>query len=171
LPFRTLFNLVGPLANPARPDYQLVGVAGSRQACLVAEAMARLGARRVAVVTGADGLDEVSLAGPTQVRLVENGAVATLEWTPADFGLGTVEAADLRVSGPSDSAARISHLLASEPGPVRAMVLANAAAALWVAGRCQGDLQEGVRLAEAAIDSGHAAALLDRWRTLSREHA
>lgn len=166
LPFRTLFNLVGPLANPARPEYQLVGVAGTVQPRLVAQTIARLGTRRAAIVTGADGMDEVSLSGPTRVLVVENGAVTERSWSPDDFGLETWAVADLRVSGPSDSASRISRMLAGEPGAVRETVLANAAAALWVAG--EPDLLASVARAADAIDSGRAARLLDRWRLVSR---
>jgi anthranilate phosphoribosyltransferase len=167
LPFRTLFNLVGPLANPARPGFQLLGVAGEAQARLVAGALARLGTTRAAVVTGHDGLDEVSLDGPTRVLLVERGEVSERRWLAADFGLGPAPVADLRVSGPADSAARISHLLAGEPGPVRETVLANAAAALWVAG--EPDLEAAVARAADAIDSGLAARLLMSWREMSHQ--
>lgn len=169
LPFRTMMNLVGPLANPARPEFQLVGVAGDAQARLVAEALARLGVGRAAVVTGADGLDEVSLSGPTRALVVERGAVSERRWLPEDFGLGHVSVADLRVSGPADSAARITHLFAGEPGPVRDTVLANAAAALWVVD--PGDLTAAVARAADAVDSGRAARLLERWRELSRQPA
>lgn len=166
LPFRTIFNLVGPLANPLDPPYQLVGVSGERPARLMAEALARLGVRRAAVVTGADGLDEVSLAGPTRVLLVTHGHVDARVWEPAQFGLGAVDVQTLRVSGPAESADRIERLLRGEPGACRAIVLANAAAALQVAGACGDDLREGVRLAAEAIDLGRAADLLDRWRVL-----
>jgi anthranilate phosphoribosyltransferase len=166
LPFRTLFNLVGPLANPARPEYQLVGVAHERQADLVAETLVRLGTFRAAVVTGSDGLDEVTLAGPTLVRWVEQGRITRKAWTPANFGLPPVPAASLRVSGPAESAALIQKLLAGEPGPVRALVLANAAAALLVAGAVP-TLPEGVRRAADALDSGAAGHLLERWRLLA----
>jgi anthranilate phosphoribosyltransferase len=162
LPFRTLFNLVGPLANPARPDYQLVGVAGERQADLIAGAMAQLGTPRAAVVTGSDGLDEVTLAGPTRVLWVESGRITPEVWHPDDFGLPRVVASDLRVTGPAQSAALIRAMLAGEPGPVRAMVLANAAAALRVARRVA-TLKDGVAQAAAAIDSGAACDLLGRW--------
>ena len=131
------------------------------------------------VVTGADGMDEVSLAGPTHVWVVTRAEdvdsgivmmeVAEHRWRPADFGLGRVTIDDLRVSGPADSAARIGHLLAGEPGPVRDIVLANAAAALWVVSL--GDLTDCVRRAAEAIDSGGAARLLSRWRELSHESA
>jgi anthranilate phosphoribosyltransferase len=169
LPFRTVMNLVGPLANPARPEFQLVGVAGEAQARLVAGALARLGVRRAAVVTGADGLDEVSLSGPTRVLVVEDGAVQEGRWVPDDFGLGRTSVAELHVCGPSDSAARICHLLAGEPGPVRDTVLANAAAALWVVEPVE--LSAAVARAAEAVDSGRAARVLDRWREVSREPA
>ncbi|HWE36156.1 MAG TPA: anthranilate phosphoribosyltransferase [Isosphaeraceae bacterium] len=167
LPFRTLFNLVGPLANPARPSYQLVGVAGERPAALVAEVLARSQVRRAAVVAGHDGLDEVTLAGPTRVLWVEAGRVEARSWTPADFGLPVVVASMLRVAGPAHSADLIRRLLAAEPGPVRDVVLANAAAALLVAGRVA-TLSEGVARAAAAIDSGAAGRIMERWRALSR---
>ena len=153
LPFRTLFNLVGPLANPARPAYQLVGVPDPRLADLVAAALARLGVVRAAVVTGADGLDEVSLGGDTRVRWVEAGKIADRTWTRASFGLGRVDPAELRVAGPAESAAAIRGLLDGRPGPVRATVLANAAASLFVAGTVA-DLADGVERATRAIDEG-----------------
>jgi anthranilate phosphoribosyltransferase len=165
LPFRTLFNLVGPLANPARPDYQLVGVAGEGPARLVAEALVQLGTRRAAVVTGLDGLDEVSLGAPTRVLVVERGAVSERLWEPSEFGLGPVSASELRVSGPAESAAKIRAMLAGEPGPVRDVVLANAAAALWVVG--VGTLRDSVDRAAEAVDSSRAADLLRRWQSLS----
>jgi anthranilate phosphoribosyltransferase len=167
LPFRTLFNLVGPLANPARPEFQVVGVSGATGAVLVAEALVRLGIRRAAVVRGEDGLDEVTLGGATHVLWVEDGAITARTWTPADFGLPHVVAEELRVSGPAESAALIRAFLAGGPGPVRPAVLANAAAALLIAGRVEG-LSEGVAVASEAVDSGCAIALLDRWRALSR---
>lgn len=168
LPFRTLFNLVGPLANPARPELQLVGVASDRQADLVASALAQLGVRRAAVVTGSDGLDEVTLDGSTWVRWVEDGQITVFLWNPDDFGLPQTSASELRVSGPAESARRIRGLLAGDPGPVRSAVLANSAGALLVAGKV-GDLRSGVALAQDAIDSGNAARLLERWGEISRQ--
>jgi anthranilate phosphoribosyltransferase len=166
LPFRTLFNLVGPLANPARPEYQLLGVAGTRQAELVAQALVRLGVRRAAVVTGGDGLDEVTLDGPTHVHWVESGAVTRRTWTPQDFGLPCVPASALRVDGPAASAARLREFLAGRGGPVRDLVLANSAAALLVAGGVS-TLLAGVEQAALAVDSGAAARLLERWGQIS----
>jgi anthranilate phosphoribosyltransferase len=168
LPFRTLFNLVGPLANPARPEFQLVGVGGDRQAVLIASSLANLQAMRAAVVTGSDGIDEVTLGGATHVRWIEGGRVTEDVWEPEDFGLSRVTASELHVSGPSASADRIRGLLAGEPGPVRNVVLANSAAALRVAGRVE-TLRAGVDQAAAAIDSGAAQRLLERWRQVSNE--
>jgi anthranilate phosphoribosyltransferase len=167
LPFRTLFNLVGPLANPTRPAYQLIGAPEPRIARLMAEATARLGVHRAAVVTGADGLDEVSLAGETQVWWVEAGEIRERTWTRDDFGLEPVNSADLGVSGPTESAQRLRALFAGEPGPARATVLANSAAALLVAGKT-GTLREGVAMASEAIDRGDAARLLERWAIMTR---
>jgi anthranilate phosphoribosyltransferase len=167
LPFRTLFNMIGPLANPARPAYQLIGVPDPRQADLMAAAIARLGVVRAAVVTGHDGLDEVSLDGPTRVCWVESGAVDVRIWMPDEFGLAAVRAEDLRVSGPLESASRLKELFAGKTGPDRDTVLANAAAALLVAGRVE-KLEEGVRMAGRAIDEGLAATLLQRWARMSR---
>src|SRR5262249_44002157 len=149
-------NLVGPMANPAQPEFQLVGVPGGAQAELVAGALARLGVRRAAVVTGNDGLDEVTLDGPTAVHWLEDGPTSRQTWTPGDFGLPRVSAAALRVTGPSASAERIREFLAGRPGPVRDVVLANSAAALHVAGRTA-SLAEGVALAGHVVDSGAAS--------------
>ncbi len=184
LPFRTLFNLVGPLANPARPRYQLVGVTSLRLADLVAKTLASLGIERAAIVTSlalegedggrgcsiedASGIDEVALDRPTRVRWVEAGRVRSEVWTGADFGLLPAEIAELRVSGPTESAHRIRKLLWGEPGPARNVVLANAAAALRVAGRVE-TLAQGVILAAEAIDTGSAARLVERWAALSQQ--
>jgi anthranilate phosphoribosyltransferase len=162
LPFRTLFNLLGPLCNPASPGYQLVGTTDESRAGLIAAVLARMpDVRRVAVVNGSDGLDEVSLDGPTRVLVVESGVVRRLSWLPADFGLDQQGPNGLRVSGPEDSASRIRRTLAGEPGPVRDYILANAAAALWVVE--PSSLRDAVERAAEAIDSGAAARLLGRW--------
>jgi len=162
LPFRTLFNLVGPLCNPASPAYHLVGTTDERCAGLMARVLSRMEhVRRAAVVTGSDGLDEVTLDGPTRVLVVEAGAIRCETWHPEDFGLARQGAAGLRVNGPGESAERIRRMLGGEPGPVRDYLLANTAAALWVVD--QSPLREAVSRAAAAIDSGDALRLLDRW--------
>jgi anthranilate phosphoribosyltransferase len=162
LPFRTLFNMVGPLCNPASPSYQLVGTTDTTRAGLMASVLSRMShVRRAAVVTGSDGLDEVTLAGPTRVLVVESSEIRDTTWTPDHFGLSQQSAASLRVEGPAESAERIRRALAGEPGPVRDYVQANAAAALWVVEPCP--LREAVARAAGAIDAGDAAHLLIRW--------
>ncbi len=168
LPFRTIFNLVGPLCNPASPTHQLVGVPGADQARLMAEVLARAGSiRRAVVVTGGDGLDEVTLDGPTRVRVVEPGTIRELVWYPDDFGLPRVRASELRITGPEASADRLRRMLAGDPGPVRAIVLANAAAALWAIS--PGRLPPLVDRAARAVDSKAAARLVERWAELTRD--
>ncbi len=166
LPFRTIFNLVGPLCNPARPTHQLVGVPHERHASLMANVLSRQSDfQRAAVVTGHGGLDEVTLDGPTHVLLVEDCSVRDLHWTPADFGLQAQTVASIRVGSTDESATKIAGALAGEKGAVRDYIVANSAAALWVAR--QHPLRECARLTADAIDSGAAARLLDRWRTLA----
>jgi anthranilate phosphoribosyltransferase len=166
LPFRTLFNLVGPLCNPATPAYQLVGVPREDHAALVAEVLARSGGlRRAVVVTGGDGLDEVTLDGPTIVRIVEPGAIRRKVWTASDFGLPEVHSAELKVSGPDESAALIGEAFDGRPGPVRSILLANAAAALWAVE--PGPLPRAVARAAQVLDSGAAARLVRRWAELT----
>lgn len=174
LPFRTLFNLVGPLANPARPELQLIGVPDLALVPLFAttiQALAGDRSSRVALVHGHDSLDEVSLGAETTLAWVrsEDGEVeaATECLNPRDFGLGPVPRDSLRVSGPAESAARLRALLGGEMGPIRDVVLANCAVALRLSGRTE-RLDDGVAQAAEALDRGDAAQLLDRWILLSR---
>jgi anthranilate phosphoribosyltransferase len=163
LPYRTMFNLVGPLCNPACPPYQLVGTPFEAQADLLAEVLARLEhVRRAVVVTGSDGLDEVTLDGPTSIRVIEGGRVVRNVLRPVDFGLEAQSAATLKVSGPLESAQRLTRAFEGEKGPVRDYVLANCATALWTTGRMS--IGDGAAMAASAIDSGAAIRLLDRWR-------
>jgi len=165
---RTLFNLIGPLANPARPSFQLIGVPSPALARMMATALATLGVRRAAVVTGCDGLDEVTLVGPTSVLWIESGTIREDTWTPADFRLPTHPSAEsLRVSGPAESARVIHAVLRGEAGPAREVILANAAAALFVAGQVS-SLRDGVERGREAIDSGKASDQLEAWAALSR---
>jgi anthranilate phosphoribosyltransferase len=156
---RTLFNLIGPLANPAGAAFHLLGVGRAEWLDPMAGALARLGVRRALLVCGRDGLDEVSLAGPTLVREVSDGQVRVDEWTPEDFGLATCRLDELAANGPEQSAARIRSVLAGEDGPAARVVQANAAAALLVSGRAT-SLAEGVALAREALQSGRAARVL-----------
>lgn len=161
LGFRTLFNLVGPLLNPAGATRQVMGVYDARLTGVVAEVLRRLGSRHALIVCGADGLDEITLSAATRVAELREGHVRAYEVTPEDFGvsrMGSLEV--LRGGTPADNAAIARAILAGERGPRREVVLINAAAAIYVAGRA-GTLREGVPLAAASIDSGAAAAILD----------
>lgn len=162
----TIFNLLGPLCNPARARYQLLGVGRSELRDCLSAALLRLGTRRAAVVFGSDGLDEVTLGGTSYVSLVSDGRIEELKWTPADFGLSGTSRAALLADGPEASAAMITEVLAGRPGAPRDVVVANTAAGLWVARKCS-DLSEGVDRAVEAIDSGAARTLLSRLAALS----
>jgi anthranilate phosphoribosyltransferase len=166
LGFRTLFNLLGPLTNPAGADYQLLGVSTISAAKKVASALAQLGRKRALVVCGAGHLDEVSLWGETTVYRVEQGSVTQEVWTPQSLGLPECRVEDLQVHSAEESAAIITHILEGETGPPRDIVIANAAAALWAAGKVK-SLEEGVTLARDAIAEGLSANLLEQLKTLT----
>lgn len=157
---RTIFNLLGPLLNPAGAEYQLLGVSRPELLDSMAGAIARLGIRQAYLVCGRDGLDEVSLSAPTLVRHVHAGKVESLEWTLRDFGLPSVDLADLKADGPDASAAMIRDVLSGNDSPARRIVLANAGAALLAVERVS-SLPDGVQLAAGAIDSGAAQRVLD----------
>jgi anthranilate phosphoribosyltransferase len=161
LRIRTLFNCVGPLANPAGAVYQLLGVGLPQLLDPLAGALARLGTRRAFLVCGRDGLDEVSLCGPTLVREVRGSTVLTAEWFPQDFGMAPVTLADLQVSGPEQSAAVIRAILDGRHGPAADVAVANAAAALLAAEQVE-TLPEGVARARESISSGRARQVLER---------
>jgi len=166
LKMRTVFNLLGPLANPAGASVQLVGAPSAAAAEIIAEALARLGLERGFVVHGSDGLDEITTTGPTLALEITRGAIAHRTLTPEDFGLPPARAADLRGGDPAENAAIARAILEGEPGPRRDIVLANSSAALVAAGKAR-DFKEGVALAAASIDSGAAHARLEalaRWK-------
>jgi anthranilate phosphoribosyltransferase len=158
---RTVFNLLGPLANPASADFQLIGVGNPDLLDVLAAALAELGVRRAILVCGFDGLDEVTLAVPTMVRVVEGDQYFSDEWDRDDFGLEAVRLDDIRAADAAESAAVIRRVLDGEPGPARRIVLANAAAALLAAEAVQ-NLHDGVLVAESSIDTGSAKAVLER---------
>lgn len=158
---RTIFNLLGPLANPAGAEYQLLGVGWPELLDPMAGALARLGTRHALVVCGPAGFDEVSLSGRTQVREVSSNTVAAWEWTPADFGLELCQLDELRVADAAESAAVIQAVLRDQPGPARRIVVANAAAALLAAEHVP-SLPAAVELAGETIRSGRAALVLQR---------
>jgi anthranilate phosphoribosyltransferase len=155
----TIFNLLGPLANPAGAPYQLLGVGKPQLRNRLAEALALLGAERAVLVTGDDGLDEVTLATTTRVTVVEGGKLSELVWAPADFGLATAPLNSLLVDGPQTSAAMIEQVLHCKQGPAFDIVVINAAAALWTARKADSPMQ-CAELAQWAIESGAARELL-----------
>jgi anthranilate phosphoribosyltransferase len=155
----TIFNILGPLVNPASAPFQLLGVGKPELRPLLSEALAMLGARRVMVVHGSDGLDEVTVGGVTDVTEAADGQLREFQWTPSDFGLPESPRDAMLVDGPADSAAMIRKILDGVPGPPRDVVLANAAAALWTVGKAE-SLDECARLAAEAIDSSAAKHLL-----------
>jgi anthranilate phosphoribosyltransferase len=156
LPMRTIFNLLGPLSSPARVRRQLLGVADPRLVPLVAGALSRLETVRALVVHGADGSDELSLAGPNRALLVEDGTTRELVVDAIEHGLQRAPLAALAGGDAQLNSAITVSVLGGEPGPARDVVLLNAGAALFVAGRAA-DVAEGVQQAAEAIDSGRAA--------------
>ena len=160
LGFRTLFNLLGPLSNPAGARRQVVGVYDPRWVEPLARVLGALGAERAWVVHG-DGLDELTTTGTTQVAEWRNGQVRLFNVTPEAVGLPRAALSDLTGGDPEYNAAALRRLLAGEAGPYRDIVLLNAAAAFLVGEKVE-TLREGVALAAAVIDDGRAAAALDR---------
>jgi len=168
--FRTVFNLLGPLTNPAGANAQIIGVASAALTEPLARVLAELGTIRAFVVHGADGLDEISSTGDSVVSEVREGMVRSFTVRPEDFGIPRASIADLRGGDREQNAEIIRGLLAGQPGPRRDIVLMNAAAAL-VAGLRAHDLKEGVALAARSIDSGEARSCLERLAALSRRLA
>ena len=156
---RTIFNLLGPLTNPAAARRQLMGVFDAGLTETIARVLGLLGAERAMVVHADDGLDELSTTGPTKLSEWRDGQVTTRTVRPEDFGLPRATLDDLLADSPEASAAAVRKVLAGERGPARDIVVLNAAAALAVAGKAE-SIAEGIVLAEAAIDTGAAAEAL-----------
>jgi anthranilate phosphoribosyltransferase len=163
---RTIFNLLGPLSNPAGVKRQMVGVFSRHWVEPLANVLARLGSERAMVVHGSDGLDEITTAGPTSVASLENGTVRTFEITPADVGLPKADPKRLLGGDADANAAALLSVLKGEKSPYRDVAMFNAAAALVVAGRAK-DLAGGMALARTSIDSGEAEGRLDRLIAVS----
>jgi anthranilate phosphoribosyltransferase len=157
---RTIFNLLGPMSNPAGARRQLVGVFAPEWVVPMAEVLGRLGAERAWVVHGA-GIDELTTAGVSTVAEFKDGRVTSFEVAPEDAGLPRVPRGALRGGEPAHNAAQMRELLGGATGPLRDIVLLNSAAALVVAGRAA-DLREGVAMAAEALDCGAAKRVLDR---------
>ncbi|SIS96475.1 MULTISPECIES: anthranilate phosphoribosyltransferase [Alicyclobacillus] len=163
LGFRTIFNILGPLTNPAGAKRQVLGVFQPQLVSIVGEALASLGSKHALVVHGAGGLDELSLAGPSLVAEVKDGIVRTYEVAPEDVGLAAAPIEAVRGGTPEENAAIVRGVLCGEErGPKRDIVLYNAGAALYVGGRAA-SIEEGVQLAAHIIDDGRALATLDAF--------
>jgi anthranilate phosphoribosyltransferase len=161
LGFRTLFNLAGPLANPAGAKRQLIGVYDARWVRPVAEVLQRLGSISAWVVHGSDGLDELTVTGPSQVAILSDNRIEERTVTPEDAGLPRAKIDAIRGGDPAYNAAALREMLDGRKGPYRDIVLLNAAAGLIVAGK-EGDLRPAAALAASAIDNGAAKALMNR---------
>ena len=159
---RTVFNILGPLANPSRAKNMVVGVYSPMLTEVVAKAMARLGVERAFVVSGADNMDEITLTGTTTISEIKDGEVKTFQLTPEEVGLKTCSLEELR-GGDGKENAKITKAILSgeEKGPKRDIVLLNAGATLYVGGIAK-DIKEGIELAAEVIDSGKAKAVLDK---------
>jgi anthranilate phosphoribosyltransferase len=164
---RTIFNLLGPISNPAGVKRQLVGVFSRDWVKPLAEVLGKLGSERAWVVHG-DGLDEITTIGATQVAELKDGRVTSFEVTPEDAGLPRARLADIKGAEPAANAARLRAILAGEQGPLRDIVLLNAAAALLIADKAS-DLREGVALGARSIASGAAQRALDRLIAITNE--
>lgn len=167
LGLRTVFNLLGPLANPAGAERQLLGVYEARWVEPIAHVLAGLGSKRALVVHGLEGLDEISVSGPTQAASLVEGRVSPLTLTPEVFGLRHHAIGSLVGGSPAENRSRLEALLSGERGAVRDAVVANAGAALWVAEAAK-SFEEGARMAERSLDSGEATWALHRLISVSR---
>jgi anthranilate phosphoribosyltransferase len=165
---RTIFNLLGPLSNPAGVRRQMIGVFSKQWTQPLAQVLKNLGAECVWVVHGSDGLDEITTSGPTSVAALENGTVRTFEISPAEVGLATVKPDALRGGDAAANAQALRRVLEGKDSPFREVALFNAAAALIVAGKAA-TLKEGVHLAAHSIDSGEAEGRLDRLIAASND--
>ena len=163
---RTVFNILGPLTNPAGAAHQLLGVARPELAPLLAEVLGRLGSRHALVVHGCGGLDELSLCGPSMVHELREGVLREYGVSPNEVGLAPAPNEALRGGSPEENAAALRAVLDGNPGPLRDVTLLNAAAALVAADVAAG-VKEGVRLAAQAIDSGAARDRLDAFVQLT----
>jgi anthranilate phosphoribosyltransferase len=167
LGFRTLFNLLGPLANPAGTSRQLIGVFDKKWVRPMAEALQKLGSISALVVHGSDGLDEITLTSATHCAKLENGVVSEFTLSPSDFDLPTIRSTDITGGDAATNARALLDLLNGKPSAYRDIVLANAAATLELSGKAN-DLKQGVALAARAIDNGEALQILNHYISFSK---
>jgi anthranilate phosphoribosyltransferase len=168
LAIRTVFNLMAPLANPARPRHQLLGVAEPRLLRPMAKALAALGVGHAMVVHGNDGLDEISLGTSTAVVEVRNGTLSEFEIAPETFGLRPASPAAFLTADDKEATEVLRHTLAGDPGPAQDVLALNAGAAIYVGGSAA-TLAHGVALARAILASGRALETVDKMRNASQE--
>ncbi len=165
---RTIFNVLGPLTNPAGVPNQLLGVFSKALLMPIAEVLQRLGSRQVMVVHARDGLDEISIGAETDVAELKDGGIRCYSIAPEAFGLPRSDIGAIQVSDPAGSLTMLRGVLANRPGPARDIALLNAGAAVYASGRAA-SLAEGIDLADAAITSGEAARRLERLIALTRD--
>jgi len=158
---RTVFNILGPLTNPARASAQVIGVYDGALALMMAQVLKELGTTRAYVVHGEDGLDEISTTGDSQIAELRDGDIQCYRIAPEDFGLKRASLVDLKGGSAADNAEIIHRILNGEPGPKRDIVLLNAGAAIAAGGKAK-DIADGVKVAEASIASGAARQRLER---------
>ena len=166
----TIFNLLGPLANPANAKRQLIGVYDRKWVLPIAEALKRLGTERAWVAHGADGLDEISISGETHIAIIENGKITEKTLTPKDFGLQPKSVDDLKGGDVKENANALRAVLEGKKSAYRDIILVNAAAVLNIHGSAQ-DLIDGVDLAQEALDSGLALQTMKDYIVFSRDPA
>jgi anthranilate phosphoribosyltransferase len=158
---RTVFNLLGPLTNPAGATHQLTGIYDGGLTELIAQVLRNLGTARAMVVHGMEGLDEISLCGPTRISELRDGQIRNYTLTPEEVGLKSCRLEEIQGGNPEQCADALRRVLAGEKGPKRDVVLLNSGAALYVSGAA-GSVAEGIRLAAESIDSGKARAKLEQ---------
>jgi anthranilate phosphoribosyltransferase len=165
---RTIFNLLGPLSNPAGVRRQMIGVFSKHWTEPLAHVLKNLGAESVWIVHGSDGLDEITTSGPTSVTALESGVIKSFEISPEEVGLAKVKPEALRGGDAESNAKAVEEVLEGKKTPFRDVALLNAAAALVVAGKAK-DLKAGVALAAHSVDSGEAEGRLDRLIVVSND--
>jgi anthranilate phosphoribosyltransferase len=165
---RTIFNILGPLSNPAGVTRQFTGVFSKAWIEPMAEVLKNLGCEAAWVVHGADGLDELTTTGPSHVAELKDGAITTFDVSPEDAGLPISKPEDLKGGDAERNAKALRAVMEGEAGPYRDIVVYNAAGALIVAGKAD-DLKSGAEMAAAAIDDGNAKAALEKWIAITNE--
>ncbi|NVM57412.1 MAG: anthranilate phosphoribosyltransferase, partial [Desulfobacterales bacterium] len=158
---RSIFNVLGPLTNPARANVQVLGVYEAGLTSALAEVLRRLGIASALVVFGEGSFDEISIVGPTQVSELRDGMIRNYCIQPEDFGLARADISDIQGGDAEKNSSIIREILAGRPGPKRDMVLLNAGATFYAAGKVP-DIHEGIKMAARSIDSGMAARKLEQ---------